>query len=369
MLALGLATGCAQEIVTLAGDARPTAVDAGHPDAKPSDAGASDAEPSDAEPGEVGPRDTGAMDTGPDAGDAGVEPALELERVAAPLGVAAPMQALTSYQGAAWLGDELGRVWRREVGGWARQLELPLTPPVVSLAPSSRHVLVLTAHSLNRWDGTTLRISALGAGELDHLVAAEASGDDGFALAQIGGQGHVLRFDRLGLTDDVPQPPDLPPLHALLRVGDQVFVGGDQGLILRLDTRVTTPVPTPEAVDWGAVGGEPPSILGFAPLEDGLYACGSRGVVLARDVGTATWRVVARAADGDVLHALVPHQGRLVAFGEAATGASVWRLRGDALETLAVPEDWRFRTATRDDERIWAVGRVVGGASLVVRSR
>lgn len=353
--------------MTLASDARP-AGDAGAAlDADPPDAGSTDAAPADAEPAEVGPGDAGPEDAGPDAG---VEPRLELERVPAPLDVTAPLHALTAHQGAAWLGDERGRIWRREIGGWARQLELPLTPPVIFLGSSGRHVLALAERSLNRWDGTTLRVASLTTpGERDRLVAAEASGDDGFALARVDGQGHVLRLDRLGLTDDVPQPPDLPPLHAVERMGDEVFVGGDAGLILRLDTRVTTPVPTPELVDWGTLAGEPPSILGFARQDDRLYAGGSRGVVLIRDGATASWRVAARTADGDALRALVPHDGQLVVFGEAAAGPSVWRLRGDALEPLAIPEDWRFLAATRDAERIWAVGRTTGGESLVVRSR
>jgi hypothetical protein len=396
--ALGLLlTGCPQNVVGRAADAR-----APRSDATPSDGGLSDTRPDGGTmPTDADAPDTRTPDSGvaldapdaPDPGDAGhasdtldgggppaPRPPIRWQADGLSLGSRAGRALGCFGARGVVIGDSDGRLTRRETSGtWREQWRAPTPVQAIDGVPGATHYFVLTEGAAYRFEhGIDTPSETMSLLDYPQDVAA-SSADSGYLVSNLDVRGTLVpRLERLTLTGlvTVDAALQLPAVAAVWTAPPgartELVVSGRGGLLEGPDTQLAAArVVWPPALSPGAR-----ATFDFLSVTETAGVRLSAGSGLAERRADGAWYVL-RAEPGERLLSIaaVPTTGpgagssepEAYAGGRLGPNGSFLRYYrgavlpagGDATTSIA---DLCFQSSTE----AYAVGNVVGGTTGVV---
>lgn len=381
--ALGLLlTGCPQNVVGRAVDARAPSPDAtpsdgdlsdgradgdAAPDARPADATPDAAEPSD-------PLDAGGRPDAPDTPDAsapGARPPIVWQPEGLTLGSRAGRAIGCFGARGVVIGDSEGRLTRREPNGtWREQWRAPRPVQAIDGVPGATHYFVLTEDAAYRFEhGLDTPRETMSLADYPQDVAA-ASANSGYLVSNLDVGGTLVpRLDRLTAVGLVTIAPSLPlPVVATVWAAPQattLVVSGRGGLLEGPDDQLTEArVVWPSALTPAAR-----AAFDFLAVTETAGVRLSAGSGLAERQGDGAWHVL-RAEPGERLLSLAAVPGaEPEAYAGGRLGSSGSFLRyyngvvapagGDAATSIA---DLCFQSTSEG----FAVGNVIGTTTGVV---
>lgn len=380
--ALGLfLTGCPQNVVGRATDARAGALDATPsdggladtsaggdggvaPDGRPADAAPDAAEPSD-------PLDAGAPPDSPDAGPPGARPPISWQPDGLTLGSRAGRAIGCFGARGVVIGDSEGRLTRRETSGtWRDQWRAPRPVQAIDGVPGATHYFVLTEDAAYRFEhGIDAPRETMSLADYPQDLAA-LSADSGYLVSNLDVGGTLVpRLERITVQGLVTIEPTLPlPAVAAVWVAPQgatLVVSGRGGLLEGPDAQLAEgPVVWPPGLSPAQR-----ATFDFLSVTETAGVRLSAGSGLAERQGDGAWHVL-RAESGERLLSIAAVPGaepEAYAGGRLGPNGSFLRYYrgavspagGDATTSIA---DLCFQS--RDEA--YAVGNVVGGVTGVV---